>query len=83
MKTQRNKENESRCKARKLMRKHHPKMLRTECVHHIDLNPMNNELDNLVIMDKWKHNELHHDLRYGIKPAIKFIKKLYFSVVPY
>lgn len=35
------------------------KLLPTEHVHHIDKNPLNNELDNLVVMDGSEHIRMH------------------------
>ena len=55
--------NMSHREARELMKLLHPDMLRTEVVHHIDENPLNNCLDNLVIIDKWEHQKLHNILR--------------------
>jgi hypothetical protein len=34
-----------------------------EHVHHIDKNPLNNDLRNLVVLEKQKHERLHGDER--------------------
>ncbi len=33
---------------------------RNECVHHIDGNPRNNSLDNLIVLTRSEHARLHH-----------------------
>ena len=89
MTTQKSKEDMSRAEARKIVRSIHPDMLGTECVHHIDKNPMNNDLGNLVVMDRWEHQELHRESGQSLvmrklvtnggfteKEAEKFIKKI-------
>ena len=57
--TTQNEISESRCKARKLIKKIYPDLTRNEIVHHIDQNPMNNDLSNLVIMDNGDHLCFH------------------------
>jgi len=37
-----------------------------EVVHHIDNNGLNNELSNLQLMSKEKHNKLHRDEKYSL-----------------
>ena len=38
--------------------------LRNEVVHHLDGNPKNNSLENLVILTKQEHNKLHSKEKY-------------------
>ena len=35
-----------------------------EEVHHLDLNPENNDRDNLVVLDKEFHHEIHRELSH-------------------
>lgn len=48
-------------KARKIMAKEIRRELSIyECVHHIDGNPFNNNLENLMILSREEHNSIHH-----------------------
>lgn len=38
-------------------------LLKSEHVHHIDLDKWNNEIDNLYVCDQVKHNKIHHQLQ--------------------
>lgn len=47
--------------ARRVMSKHLGRELSIfECVHHIDKNPSNNNINNLKIMTRQEHSSLHH-----------------------
>ena len=35
------------------------KLLRTEYIHHIDENPLNDDIENLVILSLAEHNKIH------------------------
>lgn len=37
----------------------------TEHVHHRDLNPLNNEIDNLLVLTRGQHRRLHNLLKKG------------------
>ena len=51
----------SRIEARKMMaEKYGSKAIEDKVVHHIDRNPLNNNLDNLAIMSLSAHIRLHH-----------------------
>lgn len=39
-----------------------------EHVHHIDLDPMNNAIENLAVMSNSQHRRLHNRIRAGIAP---------------
>lgn len=41
-----------------------------EKVHHLDENPLNNDVGNLVVMTKREHFKLHHPNKYFDKTAI-------------
>jgi hypothetical protein len=34
-------------------------LLENEVVHHLDLNPLNNRIENLLVIDRGMHNRLH------------------------
>ena len=77
MTTKKSKIGKSQQEARKLMRSLFPgKITGTDVVHHIDLNPLNNELNNLHIMDKCEHQKLHLKLK-GISELIEKSRKFY------
>ena len=42
----------------------------SECVHHIDGNPLNNNLNNLMLMSQANHTKHHNWLRRGRKSII-------------
>ena len=50
------------------------KMNRGEVVHHIDFDGLNNKQDNLVIVSKEKHREIH-DISGDRNPMIRFPEK--------
>jgi hypothetical protein len=59
---------DSRALANKLMRTLHPEIdWHMYCVHHIDENPFNNDINNLKIINKSEHTALH---RSGKKTCI-------------
>ena len=43
------------------------KLLKTEEVHHIDGNPLNNDISNLCVMTRKEHLKLHGQLHYHAK----------------
>ena len=47
---------------------------RTESVHHIDENRQNNSPDNLILMDKRKHDSLHSSKRWKENKTFPFRK---------
>jgi len=50
---------------RLVMEKHLKRFLsQSEIVHHIDGNPRNNNIDNLILMDKVEHDRLHTQNRW-------------------
>jgi len=44
---------------RKIKRIKYPGLRRSEYVHHLDCNPLNNDLDNLVVVPIGFHTHLH------------------------
>lgn len=42
-----------------------------EAIHHIDVNPENNHIDNLMLLDKRDHSRLHQYMRRGNLPIQK------------
>jgi len=61
MTTLKNKYTYSRQKARRLVKSidKYSNLPRSQVVHHIDGNPLNNELSNLVILSNSEHIKLH------------------------
>ena len=49
------------------------KLSRTEQVHHIDGNPLNDELDNLEVVSLAEHNKIH---KKGIKLSTEHCKRI-------
>ena len=62
MVTQETKERYSRKKARKFL-KQIVDIKCTQMVHHKDLNPLNNEILNLEIMERSEHKKYHANLK--------------------
>lgn len=59
-----------RNQAKTLMRQLHPELdWHFYCVHHIDHNPCNNNLNNLQIMNRSAHGSLHN--KGVLKPRLK------------
>jgi DNA-binding transcriptional regulator YiaG len=50
----------SRMKARKKIKEIYPDIKRNQHVHHIDGNPLNNDIDNLCVMSASEHVGFHH-----------------------
>jgi hypothetical protein len=48
------------------------KLLRSEIVHHIDHNRLNNDPSNLVVMDKKEHDRQETLLRHSLKASKTF-----------
>ena len=66
--------------ARDLMRVLYPNLFtRTDVVHHIDQNPFNNNLNNLIIIDRWEHQKLHYKIRYGMDYKTRKLFKAFFN----
>ena len=79
------KANYSRRKARKIVKQTCPDLRRDEVVHHMDLDPFNNNIGNLSIILAGDHTKLHYALKPweipvspGVpeKPLSYFLKKL-------
>lgn len=67
MTTELSKKQLSRVGARKIMKKIFGKLLpKNHVVHHIDNNPFNNDLSNLLIMSNEDHIKLHSILKRTI-----------------
>ena len=49
----------SRSKAREKMKKLFPNLTRKQVIHHVDQNPLNNDVNNLKVMSCSKHLRLH------------------------
>ena len=49
----------SRVKARKIMKKLYPDMTSKQVVHHIDGNPLINDLENLMVLTIKEHKAIH------------------------
>lgn len=49
-----------------------------EFVHHINCNPQDNRIDNLVLVDRWQHNAAHFSIEKCIEKLIE-LKVLYFN----
>lgn len=43
-------------------------LLKTELVHHIDLDPTNNALENLLLVSMSQHMSIHNLIRHGKDP---------------
>jgi L-lactate utilization protein LutB len=60
---------------------------RRVCAHHINCDPQDNRLRNLVVVDRWQHNSAHASLEQNVKAllqkgVLKFNrKKLRYEVV--
>ena len=67
-------EAKSRLEARKIMYQLHPKIdWHIHYIHHLDGNPLNNDLDNLVIMNRAMHTRLHCSKYKKRTQKLKFI----------
>lgn len=53
------KDNLSRVKARKMMKKLYPDLKENQVIHHKDGNPMNNSIENLQILSYGEHQLIH------------------------
>ena len=62
----------SRKEANDLMHRIHPELdWHGLCVHHIDHNPLNNDISNLFVMSTPKHTRFHLAKNSPIKPVKK------------
>jgi len=59
MTTLKSKQAYSRRKARRLVKEIYPDLPRHKIVHHVDLNPLNNDINNFAIMSNSEHFKLH------------------------
>jgi len=63
----------SRMKARRKVKKIHPNLPTYKVVHHVDLNPFNNDMDNFAIINNSDHIKLHwllHPEKMGITKSL-------------
>lgn len=74
MTSQKNKMNYSRQKARAKVKKIYPFLPKEDVIHHIDMDPFNNDFDNLTIIDKGEHMRMHHEMNWG-KRRLKTLEK--------
>jgi len=75
MPTERSKITASRQEARRIMRFINKGLKQSEVVHHKDCNPFNNDPDNLVIMSRSDHKNLHVEMRKGLHVKNKLKEK--------
>jgi len=68
----------SRQKARKMMVEHFGILERSEVVHHIDHDPLNNDINNLVVIDNGEHISYHatHKAKYTNDSLLKDLSNL-------
>lgn len=52
--------NKSRAKARKLVKTIHPFIRPDQHVHHLDKNPLNNDIENLCVLPRSFHLSYHN-----------------------
>ena len=76
MTKQKGKQQYSRRKAREVVKEIYPDLPRHKIVHHIDLNPFNNDINNFAIMSRSDHSKLHASL---IKEKITETALLYYQ----
>ena len=71
--------------ARKIIRNILGKLAKDEVVHHIDENPLNNGLNNLIVMDNAEHVKYHQfkrrlkkltdELNFSKEQALKYLHR--------